>query len=221
MLELLSAGGYLMVPIVACSVVAFAIVLERFWALQRSKVIPGFLLVEIRKWRRDGGLDAARLNALESHSPLGRVLAAGLPNGGRDRAQLDREQTKERVEDAGRHVGLELERYLTALGTIAAISPLLGLLGTVVGMIEVFAVITAHGAGDPTVLSSGISQALVTTAGGLVVAIPALIFHRYFRARVRELVFDMERESLKLVDLIHDADPDMKPAQTDAVRSVG
>ena len=216
MLELLSAGGYLMVPIVACSVVAFAIVLERFWALQRSRVIPDFLLVEIRKWRRDGGLDAARLNALESHSPLGRLLAAGLLN-----ASRDREQTKERVEDAGRHVGLELERYLTALGTIAAISPLLGLLGTVVGMIEVFAVITTHGVGDPTVLSSGISQALVTTAGGLVVAIPALIFHRYFRARVRELVFDMERESLKLVDLIHDTDAGLKPAQTDAVRSVG
>lgn len=216
MLELLSAGGYLMVPIVACSVVAFAIVLERFWALQRSKVAPGFLLVEIRKWRREGGLDAARINALETHSPLGRVLAAGLANAGRER-----EQTKERVEDAGRRVALELERYLTALGTIAAISPLLGLLGTVVGMIEVFAVITTHGVGDPTVLSSGISQALVTTAGGLVVAIPALIFHRYFRARVRELVLDMEREAVKLVDLIHDAADGAQAARADAVRSVG
>jgi biopolymer transport protein ExbB len=136
--------------------------------------------------------------ALREHSPLGRVLAAGLVN-----LAHSREVMKESLEDAGRQVVQELERFLNTLGTIATITPLLGLLGTVIGMIKVFAAITAHGVGNPAVLAGGISEALITTAAGLAVAIPSLMFYRYFRGKVTMIVLRMEEEALRLVEVIH------------------
>ena len=187
-----------MAPILFCSVVAMAIVIERFWALQAQKINPDFLLARIRRWHQQQQLNSERIRAVRDHSPLGRVLAAGLMN-----LDTSRELMKESIEETGRHVVLELERFLTTLGTIASITPLMGLLGTVIGMIKVFAVITEQGVGDPTVLSGGISEALVTTAAGLTVAIPAVVFHRYFRGRVNELVLDMEQEAIRMVEVIH------------------
>ncbi len=202
MFELVKAGGWLMLPIIACSVLALAIVIERFWSLQRNKIIPDQLVNKVWHWVQQGQMTAERLRDLRQGSPLGRILASGLVN-----ANQPREVMKEAIEDTGRHVVLELERYLNALGTIAAIAPLLGLLGTVVGMIQVFSVITSVGVGDPGELAGGISKALITTAAGISVAIPSLIFYRYFRGRVDQLVVDMEEEALKLVDAVH-GDPD-------------
>lgn len=202
MLELIKAGGWLMVPILACSVIAMGIVAERFWTLQSRRAAPRNLAVQVWRWARDGELDAARLRALRDGSPLGRILAAGL-----SARQLDREHMKEQIEDVGRHAVHDMERYLNTLGTIASITPLLGLLGTVIGMIDVFAVITTQGIGDAGVLAGGISKALITTAAGLTVAIPSLMFYRYFRGRVDELVVTMEQEALKMVEALHSSDP--------------
>ena len=197
MLELVKAGGWLMVPILLCSVVAVAIIAERFWTLQTSRIAPNNLVVQVWKWVRAGHLDEARVKSLRRGSPLGRILAAGLMT-----RHLDHERMKESIEDVGRHVAHELERYLNTLGTIASIAPLLGLLGTVIGMIKVFAVITTQGVGDPGVLAGGISEALITTATGLSVAIPTLLFYRYFRGRVDELVVTMEQEVLKMIEAL-------------------
>ena len=194
MLELVKSGGWLMVPIILCSVAAMAIIVERLWSLQRERVVPQDLAARAWEWARTGELTEERIQALRDGSPLGRTLAAGLAS-----RHLDRELMKEYIEEIGRHVAHELERYLNALGTIAAIAPLLGLLGTVIGMIKVFAVITAQGVGEPRILAGGISEALVTTAAGLTVAIPSLLFHRVLRRRVDELVVTMEQEALKLV----------------------
>jgi len=199
MLEIVKAGGWLMVPILLCSVIAMAIVLERLWALRRSRVVPQGLLLTVWEQVRGGGAGAeSHLQRLRARSPLGRVLAAGLAA-----QDHSREVMKETIEETGRRVAHELERFLNTLGTIAMITPLLGLLGTVVGMIEVFNVITDIGVGSPRDLAGGISQALVTTAAGIGVAIPTLIFHRYFRGRVDELVLEMEMEAVKLVEVIH------------------
>lgn len=200
MLEIIRAGGWLMVPILLCSVMAMAIVLERLWALRRSRVVPRGLLMTVWEQARSRapGTGAVVLQRARAGSPLGQVLAAGLA--AQDRS---REVMKESIEETGRRVAHELERFLNTLGTIAMITPLLGLLGTVVGMIEVFTVITEIGVGSPRDLAGGISQALVTTAAGISVAIPTLIFHRYFRGRVDELVLEMEMEAVKLVEMIH------------------
>ena len=187
-----------MVPILLCSVVAMAIVAERFWALARKRVAPDNLVVQVWQWARAGNLSEQRLRGLRDGSALGRILAAGLVNRDRERAVM-----KETIEDVGRHVVHELERYLNALGTIASITPLLGLLGTVIGMIKVFAVITTQGVGDAGVLAGGISEALITTAAGLTVAIPSLMFYRFFRGRVDALVVTMEQEALKMVEALH------------------
>jgi len=188
-----------MLPIIACSIIAMAIIIERFWSLQKRKIIPQQQMVaQIWQWAQDNQLNGERIKTLREGSPLGRILAAGLMN-----ANMSREVMKESIQDAGRHVIHKLERYLNTLGTIAVISPLLGLLGTVIGMIKVFSVITDVGVGNPGELAGGISQALITTAAGLTVAIPSVIFHRYFRGKVNELVVDMEEESLKLVDVLH------------------
>ena len=187
-----------MVPIILCSVIALGIVAERFWALQKRRICPRNLVNQIWQWARTKELNATRIASLRSSSPLGQVLAAGLVNVRHDRAIM-----KEAIEETGRQVVLELERYLNTLGTIASISPLLGLLGTVIGMIKVFAVITTQGVGDPAVLAGGISVALITTATGLSIAIPSLMFYRYFRGRVDELVLTMEQESLKMVEVLH------------------
>ena len=194
MLEFVQSGGWLMAPILLCSVAAMAIIVERLWSLQRERVVPADLAARAWEWVRTGTLTEERIQALREGSPFGRILAAVLAS-----RHLDREMMKEYIEEVGRHVAHELDRYLGALGTIAAISPLLGLLGTVIGMIKVFAVITAQGVGEPRVLAGGISEALVTTAAGLTVAIPSLLFHRVLRGRVDELVVTMEREALRLV----------------------
>lgn len=198
MFEIIVAGGWLMVPIILCSIAALAIIAERFWSLRQEKVAPRHLLAQIWQWRKAGQLNQERLQALRTGSPLGRVLAAGLIN-----MAHSREVMKESLEETGRQVVLELERYLNTLGTIASISPLLGLLGTVFGMIKVFTAITTAGVGNPTVLAGGISEALITTAAGLTVAIPSLMFYRYFRGKVDALVLKMEEEALKLVEVMH------------------
>lgn len=198
MWNLLQSGGWPMLPIILCSVIAVAIIIERFWTLQGKRVNPPGLLGVIRGLYEKNQLDKKRINMVRQHSLLGRVLAAGLAN-----RNSSREVMKESIEDTGRHVALELGRYLDTLGTIANISPLLGLLGTVVGMIKLFAVITQHGTGDPSILSDGISTALVSTAAGLTVAIPSVMFHRYFRGRVNALVVEMETEAIELVEFIH------------------
>lgn len=198
MLELIKAGGLLMWPILLCSVISLAIIIERFWSLQTKRITPKNLVGQVWQWAKTGHLDAKRINDIRRESPLGRLLAAGLVN-----LKHDREVMKESIEEVGRHVAHELERFLNTLGTIAQISPLLGLLGTVIGMINVFSVITTQGVGDPGVLAEGIMQALITTAAGLTVAIPTLMFYRYFRGKVDELVLTMEQESLKLVEVIH------------------
>ena len=197
MWEIVTAGGWLMLPIVACSIVALAIIAERFFTLRSEKVLPDNLVADVWRMASTRQLNDEKIREIQQGSPLGRVLAAGLAN----RSQ-DREIMKASIEEVGGHVAHELTRYLNALGTIAAVTPLLGLLGTVVGMISVFTNITTVGVGNPAQLAGGISQALITTAGGLMVAIPALMFHRYFRARVDGLVVDMEKESLKLIDVL-------------------
>ena len=203
LLELVKAGGWLMVPILLCSVIAMAIVAERFWTLQRKRITPGNLVVQVWQWGKSGNLNDDRIRALRKSSPLGRILAAGLVNRDTSRAMM-----KESIEDVGRHVVHDLDRYLNTLGTIASITPLLGLLGTVIGMIKVFAVITTQGVGNPGILAGGISEALITTAAGLTVAIPTLMFHRYFRGHVDELVVTMEQEALKMVEAMHGPDRD-------------
>jgi biopolymer transport protein ExbB len=190
-----------MVPILLCSVTAMAVVAERFWTLQRRRVTPANLVVQVWQWAKSGKLDDDRIRTLRKSSPLGRILAAGLVN-----RNNSRELMKENIEDVGRHVIHDLDRYLNTLGTIASITPLLGLLGTVIGMIKVFAVITTQGVGDPGILAGGISEALITTAAGLTVAIPTLMFHRYFRGHVDELVVTMEQEALKMVEAMHGPD---------------
>jgi biopolymer transport protein ExbB len=198
MLELMKAGGWLMWPIMLCSVISLAIIAERFWSLRKKRIAPGNLVAQVWQWEKVGHLDKKRINALRASSPLGRIMAAGLVN-----RHHPRDVMKESIEEVGRHVAHELERFLNTLGTIASISPLLGLLGTVIGMIKVFAVITTQGVGDPSVLADGISTALITTAAGLSVAIPSLMFHRYFRGKVDDLVVTMEQEALKMVEVMH------------------
>jgi len=187
-----------MVPILLCSVFAVAIILERLWYLRRNRIAPPHLLGQVQQMIERRELQSDRIATLNRASPLGRILAVALLNFGRDR-----EVMRDAIEEAGRAVIHDLERYLNTLGTIASIAPLLGLLGTVVGMIKVFAAITAFGVGDPTVLSEGISNALITTAAGLSVGIPALMFHRYFRGRVNELTVAMEQAAIHLVEYIH------------------
>jgi biopolymer transport protein ExbB len=198
MIEIIRAGGWLMLPIILCSVIAVAIIIERLWTLQRRRVLPKDLAMRVWEWARDRQLDQKHLTVLSANSPMGRVLAAGLAN-----RHQSREVLKEIVQDTGRHVVHELERYLNSLGTIAAITPLLGLLGTVIGMVKVFTAITTAGVGNPGVLAGGISEALITTAAGLCVAIPSLIAYRYLRGQVDALVVDMEKEAMKLIDALH------------------
>ena len=186
-----------MLPIILCAIVAMGIILERFWTLQQKRVIPEDLTSKVWGWVKKDQLDQKQIQTLHQGSALGQILAAGLVNRDRERAVL-----KDAIEDTGRHVVHELERYLETLGTVAAVTPLLGLLGTVIGMVQVFTAITTHGVGNPTVLAGGIAQALITTAAGLSVAIPSLIAYRYYRSRVDTLVVDMEKEAIKLVEAL-------------------
>jgi biopolymer transport protein ExbB len=197
-LELVTAGGWLMVLILLCSIVALAICIERLYTLNPRKISPPHLLATVWKQLKAGELDSSRLRNLRQSSPLGRILAAGLAN-----ASHGRDVMKESIQDAASHVVHELERYLNTLGTIAAVAPLLGLLGTVVGMIKVFAQIMAQGTGNASALAGGISEALITTAAGLAVAIPALTMHRYFTGRIDAIVVGLEQETIKLMDALH------------------
>lgn len=193
-IELIRAGGWLMWPIILCSVMTMAIVLERFYALRSNRVLNRKLIDEIPKIAERHALDDTFIEQVRDSSPAGRIMAAALDNRDRPRGIL-----KEVVEDTGRHVVHDLERFLNTLGTIAGITPLLGLLGTVIGMIDVFGAILTFGVGDPTHLAGGISQALVTTAAGLGVAIPAYAFYRYFQGRVANFVVDIEQRALTLI----------------------
>ncbi|MDX1453272.1 MAG: MotA/TolQ/ExbB proton channel family protein [Oleiphilaceae bacterium] len=198
MLDLLKPGGIIMFPLLLCSVLALAIIIERFWTLRVSRLAPKSLVNELWGWIKKKELNSKRLRELKEAAPIGRVLAAGLVN-----AKHGREIMKESIQEEASHVVHEMERFLTALGTIAVIAPLLGLLGTVIGMIKVFAQLQLEGAGNAAALAGGISEALITTAAGLTVAIPALIFHRYFLRRVDEIVVDMEQDALRLVEIVH------------------
>lgn len=197
MLEIVVAGGWVMVPILLCSVLAAAIIVERLWTLTPSRVVPRDLARRVWDLVSRNELTVQALQELRSGSPLGQILAAGLAARGLDRAVM-----KEGIEDTGRHVVHELERYLNTLGTIAAITPLLGLLGTVTGMIRTFSALTGGSVGDPAALAGGISEALITTAAGLMVAIPALIGYRYLRGRVDALVVQMEQEAIGLMEAL-------------------
>ena len=198
MFEFIKAGGWLMLPIVACSIAALAITLERLWTLRKQAVVPEGLMNDVFQKFQRGLLTQDYLVRLQQGSPLGRILAAGVVN-----HQRSREVMKESIEEEGRQVVHGLERYLNTLGMIISISPLLGLLGTVIGMIEVFAAIVSAGVGNPGVLAGGISKALITTAAGLSVAIPALVFHRYLASKVDRLALEMERQAIKLVEVMH------------------
>lgn len=197
MLEIIKSGGILMWPIILCSVLALAIGAERFWTLRREQVAPKGLLNRVWGWMKNDKLDSAHLRELRNDSPLGRVLAAGLVN-----ARHGRELMKESIQEAASVEIHYMERYLNMLGTIAAIAPLLGLLGTVFGMIEVFNQIVLQGTGNTGAFAGGISEALITTAAGLIVAIPALVCYRVLLRRVDELVVFMEQEATKLVDVL-------------------
>ena len=209
MLELIKAGGLVMVPILLLAVLALAIIIERFWSLRSKEVLPPGLGAEVREWARGRQLDPQHIEVLRRNSPLGEVLAAAL-----DVRYRPRELIKERVEDVGRHVAHHMERFMNTLGTIASVSPLLGLLGTVFGMIQMFLKILTTGVGDVNQLAGGIGQALISTAGGLCVAIPAVMFHRYFRGRIIEFVIEMEKQAIQLLDTIDEGIlPAAKPSR--------
>jgi biopolymer transport protein ExbB len=209
-LELVKAGGWPMIPLLLLTVAALAIIVERFWSLRRERVLPPGLGDEVRAWvARGKPLEPAHIESLRATAPLGALLAAEL-----DVRHRGREVIRERVEDVGRHLVHRMERFLNALGTIAAAGPLLGLFGTVVGMIEMFLGILDHGLGDAGQLAGGIGKALICTATGMVVAIPALAFHRYFRGRIAGYIVDMEHEAMRLQDVLDEA-PGVVPARQD------
>ncbi len=206
MLELVKAGGWPMIPLLLLGVLALAIVVERFWSLRRKEVLPPGLGEEVRVWAAKGQLEPAHIESLRRNSPLGELLAAAL-----DVRNKPREQIRERIEDTGRHIVHRLEKFLNALGSIASAGPLLGLLGTVVGMIQMFLGIQDSGVGDVNALAGGIGKALVCAAAGMIVAIPALMFHRYFRGRVTGYVMEMEKEAAALVDALEARHPRVAP----------
>ncbi len=198
--ELVKSGGWMMLPIILSSIAALGIVAERLWTLRASRVTPEHLLGQVWVWIKD------KLKELRSSSPLGEILAAGLAN-----SKHGREIMKECIEEAAARVIHELERYINALGTIAAMAPLLGLLGTVLGMIDIFSAFTGSGVStNASALAGGISKALITTAAGLMVGIPSVFFHRFLQRRVDELVVGMEQEAIKLVEVVQgDRDVDL------------
>lgn len=197
MWQIILAAGWPIWPLIIASVVAVAIIGERFIALREAKVLPSNLLPEVQAWLAKGGITKETISRLEQHSLLGQVFASALSN-----TQNSREITKEALEETGRVVAHQLEKYLSTLGTIATVSPLLGLLGTVIGMVELFGAFTATGH-DVAQFARGISVALYNTAAGIVVAVPAMIAYRYFRTKVDGLLVDMEQQAIKLVEIIH------------------
>lgn len=193
--DIIKAGGWVMWPILLCSIVALAIILERLWTLRPGRVIPAEVMTQVWKLHRQNQLDTGQIRQIQIGSPLGAVIAAGLASQPAGRAAM-----LEAIEQAGRQAVHGLERYLNTLGTIAAISPYLGLLGSVMGMIKVFSTFSAaQGVSDPALLAGGISEILFATAAGLAVAIPSLMFHRYFHSRINELALRMEQEAYNLL----------------------
>lgn len=208
MIDLLMAGGWLMLPLLVCSIIAGAIIVERLMVLQTEKIMPPNLVHDILKRLSQRECQPLRLSDIAQESPLGHILAKGLQS-----AEQGISMMRARMEDQGRQVILDLERYLNTLGTVAAAAPLLGLLGTVIGMIQIFAVL--GGSLDPQALAGGIAQALLTTAFGLFVAIPSLMFYRYFRRRVDEFAIRLEKESQRLVDGLKSLAPDVASRRLD------
>lgn len=197
MWEIILAAGWPIWPLIIASIIAVAIIVERLWALRAELIAPSNLLPEVQRWLGQGGVNKETLIKLQQHSLLGEIFASALAN-----VDSSREVMKEAIEESGRAVAHKLEKYLTTLGTIATVSPLLGLLGTVIGMVELFGAFTATGH-DVAQFARGISVALYNTAGGIVVAVPAMIFYRYFRGKVDGLIVEMEQQAVKLVELIH------------------
>ena len=197
MLEIVTSGGIVMIFILILMALAMMIVGERFWSLRNKEVIPIELKGQVIKWSKSKHLDSKHIAKLEENSPLGYVMSSALKNRG-----LPREAIVETVEDAGRHAIHKMEKPLNWLSVIAEVSPLLGLLGTVIGMIKVFAAINANGVGDAAHLASGISQALITTAAGLVVAIPAVMSHRHFKTKIIDQSIVIEKQVMDLIDSI-------------------
>ena len=210
---LIQAAGWPIWPLILASIVAMGIIGERMWALRLSMVTPRDLLPKVVHEYRNSGVSADMIARLQKHSPLGQIFAAGLRN---DRST--REVMKESIEEAGRAVSHDLEHYLTTLGTIASLSPLMGLFGTLVGMIEIFGVNSPTGGSDPAQLAHGISVALYNAAFGILVAIPSMMFYRYFRAKVDALVIEMELQALKLVEIVHGERQDDSPARQGIVQ---
>ena len=198
MIDIIQAAGWPIWPIILCSIIAIAIIGERFYSLRQSLVAPRDLLPRVVQEYRKSGVTADMLTRVSQSSQLGKVLAAGLKN-----VKSSREIMKESIEEAGLAVAHDLDRFLTTLGTIATMSPLLGLLGTIIGMIEIFGASTPTGVTDPAQLAHGISIALYNAAFGIIVAVPALVFYRHFRARADSLVVEMELQAVKLVEVIH------------------
>jgi len=197
MLEYLMAGGLIIIPLILSSIVAMVVIFSLFLTLKKSKVLPNGVAATATKLALSGKVTPEHIKQIRDGSLLGRVLATGLESLGQPRHMM-----KESIEESGRHVIHSMDKYMTTLGTVAAIAPLLGLLGTVVGMISVFSVITAQGVGSPTELAGGISQALVTTAFGITIAVPSLIFHRYFRGKINDYAIEMEKEAIKLIGAV-------------------
>jgi len=194
---IVEAAGWPIWLLIVCSVIAVALIAERLVFLRNKNVAPADLLDETVQELKKHGVSDAMLTRLAEGSPLGRVFAAGLKN-----IKNSPDVMKDSIEEAGRTAAHELERFLTTIGTVATISPLLGLFGTVVGMIEIFGAQTAVG-NTPTALAHGISVALYNTAFGLIVAVPSMIFYRHFRAKVDSLVIEMEQQAVKLVEIMH------------------
>ncbi len=198
MQSIIVAGGWLMLPLILCSIAVIAISIERYWTLNPNKIAPKHQLAQVWAWIKNNQVNAERLRELKQSSELGKILAAGLSN-----SRNGRETMKDSIQEAANQVIHSMERYIGALGTIAAVTPLLGLLGTVLGMIKVFVAIELQGTGNAGALAGGISEALITTATGLLVAIPAMIAHRFYVRRIDSLAVIMEQEAVKLVDALH------------------
>jgi biopolymer transport protein ExbB len=197
MWTLIQAAGWPIWPLIIASIISLAIIGERFWSLRADVVAPKSLLLEVRATLKQGGITKEACSRLENHSPLGEIFSSALSN-----MDTSRDVMKEAIEETGRSVAHKLERYLTTLGTIATVSPLLGLLGTVIGMVELFGAFTATGH-DVAMFARGISVALYNTAMGIVVAVPSMIFYRHFRSKVDGLIVEMEQEAIKLVEIVH------------------
>jgi biopolymer transport protein ExbB len=199
LLTILQAAGWPIWLLLTASVIGLALIIERLLYLRRKRILPPTLLQEVIRVYQNGKIDTNVINTLEQNSPLGRVLAAGLRN-----VDAPREVMKESIEEAGHGAAHEMERFLTTLGTIATLAPLMGLFGTVVGMIEIFGAQNAAG-NNPAELAHGISVALYNTGFGLAIAMPSLVFYRHFRALVDSFIIDMEQQAVKFVDTVHGA----------------